>query len=1090
VGSPYRDAPARIPDEVRGEQRPESLATLDVSGRRGADGKHGAPGMSGGRAGAHGSPGGRAGPAEVGEDAGVIQLTLEATDIENVARIAATITRSEGSTEEIDTVRTISADGFVELLAIGGEGGEGGRGGAGGGGAPGSDGADATRWSSGQSGGAGGMGGPGGDGSSGAPGGSGGRIVVSTGAGSTHLLMLVRHAVDGGGGGAPGRNGAGGPGGPGGRGGSSHSWTETDYYTDSEGNTQSRTSYHSNPGGADGPPGASGPPGNARLTPGADGADGQVVFEVRGAGGEVARYSTRYHLQLVSFAHASSNRDLVYEPLEEIEVTDLVIENAGGMPTPAAEVRVALSQDGWVDTDESVSLAVPRALEPGQRVELDGALRFRVGDFRPHESADPLDEVDVIRPFCEVVPVRRRFDGFQRGDALGAGEFVIRFPARISAITALPCLAPGEVSRMRWSVTNQSRLPLGAGSESERRLRVRLVALEGELGDREISLFDEGDSPLAPSAGYTREIERLDPGESAELEIGVGVRDGAPAYKAITLRLSLELGGLDEPGHSRSIQLRDAVVRVAQSYRHDPAADLLLVVNHRTTSEELAAWQRLAGLLGFTLNLWDLSLEKHLDLEAPVVAGRSLIDHFAGGTIAVLDNAIDVGGAEIYPHQLLSKAGVHAANSAAIHVAFIGGDPELDRLLMPLSADGGEVETPASESTGELVTALEKVPDTALAVSRARVEVSDREWWGGLPDVADLGEEAAAVQKELVAAYPDRRYVVVYDFEPEVESKFLWIKKWKVGDVEVKSTIDPVAGSVVHTALADHELHSPEHVLGDANLSTLCLARGFDANLERLGELVRAGSAPRLGDGGAPYGDAQPPAPSPAEVDADRVMTVLVHAMLAELANEQDAVTSTGWRDGLSADECRAKMPRLAALAGARLADGDALPGTPEGTQVVELGARIRFFAEAQVRLWERAPLIRFLRRAPTVMDLTRDAVEALFERTFGEHARAATRMMKERIDHFEDREPGGGYYARALLYEVRDRADITTDDELAADASARILSREDFEALRARDLEHAEGCARLTHHARDTGSALQRAESVSDLLSRAARDR
>ena len=66
-------------------------------------------------------------------------------------------------------------------------------------------------------------------------------------------------------GGAPGKagtNGQGGKGGPGGDGGSSYSWTEysTEYYTDSDGNSQSRSVSTSNYnfGGSTGPQGKNG----------------------------------------------------------------------------------------------------------------------------------------------------------------------------------------------------------------------------------------------------------------------------------------------------------------------------------------------------------------------------------------------------------------------------------------------------------------------------------------------------------------------------------------------------------------------------------------------------------------------------------------------------------------------------------------------------------------------------------------------------------------------------------------------------------------------------------------------------------------
>jgi hypothetical protein len=60
------------------------------------------------------------------------------------------------------------------------------------------------------------------------------------------LMMLLRQRVsptNGGTGGTGGRGGRGGGGGMGGRGGNSYSWSETRYYTDSNGNQQSVRSF-------------------------------------------------------------------------------------------------------------------------------------------------------------------------------------------------------------------------------------------------------------------------------------------------------------------------------------------------------------------------------------------------------------------------------------------------------------------------------------------------------------------------------------------------------------------------------------------------------------------------------------------------------------------------------------------------------------------------------------------------------------------------------------------------------------------------------------------------------------------------------
>src|SRR6185295_9131902 len=194
-------------------------------------------------------------------------------------------------------------------------------------------------------------------------------IVVRVDDRDTHLLMLVAQDIGGGKGGREGENGDGGSGGPGGEGGSSYSWTETESYTDSNGQSQTRTTFHSNSGGSDGPSGRSGRPGTARLTRGNNGDGGSFTIEVRDARGKVlTRASSRYDVQLVSFRHRNANDDGIYEPEEQVFVSHLEVVNTGGMPLPAHhDVLVRLHDDGWIAPAEGQRFTLPRSLAPGER---------------------------------------------------------------------------------------------------------------------------------------------------------------------------------------------------------------------------------------------------------------------------------------------------------------------------------------------------------------------------------------------------------------------------------------------------------------------------------------------------------------------------------------------------------------------------------------------------------------------------------------------------------------------------------------------------------------------------------------------------
>lgn len=999
MASPYREAaevPVRLDDVV--ETPP--LATYDVSGARGANGAHGARGRDGVGSGEHGGRGDDAGPAVAGEDAGSIRLELVA-DADGVVAVRGELVRPGGERANVRDMVVPVEQGFVELRATGGRGGDGGNGGRGGDGARGYDGRDATRWSSGTNGGDGGDGGDGGNATSGEHGGAGGSITVAVNEDDTPLLMLLRHDVRGGDGGKAGANGYGGSGGAGGDGGDSYSWSETDYYTDSQGNRQSRTTWHSNSGGSDGSSGSSGRAGNARVHDGKRGADGAFAIEVKSEAG-VKTYASRYDLRLVSFAHDSLNEDAVYEPRELVRVFDVEVENTGGMPTPKKDdLRLSLVGGGWVIPEPGDLLCAP-GIEPGARHAVKGELRFRIKDFTPAAPADPLEVEESILHRAMLPSVHREFEGYQRGEAIEQGRFVIRFPIRLSPVQSLRSLVAGEATRVRFTVVNQSRFALGAGSGTKRVVRVRVkTSADSELGDEHVTFTAEG-AEHVPSAGWVREIDTLDAGGALDLELTVRVRPGAPEYRRYAATISLELGDIDEPAAARAIQIRAFDIRVAREFQATDA-DLLLVVNHRTTREEIAAWEALAERLAFRIAIWDLTRERHLDLDAPVVKSASLIDVLSGGAIAILDNEIETPDGPAFPHAFLSSEHAVRAAAAGIDIAFIGKGPALDRVLIP----------------------AREAPRTEAAVFR-------RYWlrFWARPEQDWLRGRAFARSAELASSSPMQRHLVVHRFEPKLESQFLWIKKWKVGTLETIPMLDGGAGSLVHVALDDTTVHDPAYAISRDAAAALLIVFDFEEKLERL---RRVGTSP----------------------DADDAsLARIVDAILVDLAEELASLLAPGWRGGSSADELAASLPKLAALAKSGLsADYDSIAGAA----LLRLSGRLLFLADSQVPLWEAMPPLRWMRRAPAVRSHVADQVDAFLTGAFGEHNLRTTRIDAERISaellttFKRQRELGlardRGAWALEQLRAPLAAKGITSHVELLTNHAERVMHGDEYDA-------------------------------------------
>jgi hypothetical protein len=998
MSPPYRDALVAVrPVDVSDEPKP--LASFDVSGAKGDDGRHGAHGASGGTTGAHGGRGGDAGIAEVGENAGHIRLELIGADASGALRLAGEVITARGELRAIRDFVVIDEHGFIPLVAVGGDGGRGGNGGRGGDGARGADGADATRWRSGEDGGPGGDGGDGGNATSGAPGGAGGQIAVTVSEEDTPLLMLVRHDIRGGTGGAPGVNGSGGSGGSGGRGGSSYSWTTTSTYRDANGNTQTRTHYHSNPGGSSGRSGWSGATGSARVYRGADGEPGSFAIRVK-IGDAIETYASRYDLRLVSFSHDSLNEDAVYEPGELVRVFDLEVENVGGMPTPTKdELALQLAPGGWVQPEPGELLCVP-GLAPGARYRVPGELRFRIADHAPIGPGDPLEIEESILQRAMLPSVRRGFEHYQTGDALEQGKFVIRYPVRVSAVEHLRSLAAGEATRVRFEVTNQSRLALGARSTTRRVVRVRVAtAPDSELGDEHV-VFVAGGRELAPGAGWTHEIDLLEPGDSAAVELIVRLGDAAPEYLRFAAHVTLELGALEAPDEARPIQLRDLDIRVARPFRGS-LADVLLVVNHRTTREELAAWGQLGQRLAFELAVWDVSREGHLDLERALPSGESLAECFAKKAIVILDNVIDGDGEAAYPHVLLADDQATRAAAAGLDIALIGKGVALERLLV----------------TGD---------------ERIVTRVSRTYWvrWWARPEPAWLEKQALRRSRALAGERPRDRYLVIHRFAPERDRTSGWPRRWQVGTLEVVPTLEAAAGALVHAAAEAHELHDPAFARGDRAVTALLVMFDFDEKLERLRRLLEAAVDPaRLG--------------------------LVIDALVLDLANELAAVLAPGWLGDSSVSELDAMLPRFTALARSELV---AAYDTAGGEALRELAGRVSFLIASQIRWWEHLPPLRWARRAPLIRPRLMRHVDRFLAAAFGDHnlaqARADADAIAQRLGHRHQharKRGGAGRRAMWALEVARQpiaERSLTSDTELLVTPDERVLEGEAYDAV------------------------------------------
>lgn len=939
--SAYRSAAKRDAEAI--EEGP--LARVDASGRRGEDGASGRSG-SHGSYGGDGESGGHAGLASPGEHGGRIELRLASVAGTTQVRLQGSLS-ARGGSAAIDETCDFFRSASIELAAMGGRGGRGGSGGDGGEGGQGSRGSDASRYSDGTNGGRGGDGGDAGAGSDGATGGNGGTIVVRVDEPDMHLFMLVQASVAGGSGGRAGSHGRAGGGGSGGEGGSSYHWSETETYTDGNGQLQTRTTSHSRSGGSRGPSGSSGRAIARALHDGSHGASGAMAYEVVRPGGTVERFPGRYDVCLVSFAHRSENDDGVYEPSERGFVGAIEVENTGPMPLPVdTAVTVELVPSEWIGPPEDARgnvarLELPRGLGPGQRHTFAEELPFVVAGHAARSAGAPLAAPETLRLRATLPAVRRSFDAFDRGASETLGRIVVRHPVALEPVVALPSLAPGEATKVHVTVRNVATRSYGARGDVARSVRVGLALGHGELGPNDVRLVDERDGPRDLAVPQHHEVELVEGGAKVPFSLVLAVAPTAAPYTAAKLTLTCELEGPNGAPSTRAVHVVEHTVRVGRRFVREDA-DVLLVVHEETTADELAAWEAHARALGLRLATWDVSLESGADVLDAAVRGDVRFG------LVVVPNP--KGRREAPPLAAIPKRTVLALARRGTRVLVLGKTKDLDKYLVPTATANDDPPLPHGTRRGALVDSILGLAPNEGAV-RAEVVTTYLWPWSDI-DRSDLDRRAERLSAELMRRAPDRRYVVVPRYVPGDVERTLFVRRASSGTLEVRRALDPGDGALRMVPLEDVEVHDAARIASAALFALLFVALPFDLKLRVVGRGLT----------------------SPEDAARCPWVLALVGDLLVEAA---PFVGAPGLRTRLRADDA---LPKLAAFERAL----DDLTGDAARARAAAVVAWLEVVARDRVRFWEYLPPFFFtrasqaLRRRASVTSLRFDTkVEA-----------------------------------------------------------------------------------------------------------------
>lgn len=782
--------------------RNQDYTLYEVNGRPGTSGSRGSDGSS------SGADGGNAGLATDGENAGKIDIKLaKEKNKRGVLLVQGVRIKNSGQTNNVSETIRISDRPVLLLEALGGKGGDGGRGGDGAKGRTGSDGSDATRYSSGGRGQDGGRGGDAGEGSSGAKSGDSGHIKVEVSEKDAGLLLLIQTKVESISGGRKGEHGSPGPGGSGGRGGSSYSWTETDYYTDSQGNRQSRTTYHSNPGGSSGSTGPSGSPASGTLVHGKDGKVGSVLYSIIGEDGKVTSADERFKLEILSYELTTDHPDGVLEPGEKVHIKNVRIKNTGKLPTPKHEqTLIFVKSEGWIVSD-GIELALKNGLAPGEEQLLTDPIPVQIKNNNTIATNKRFVATETFTPEAFLEDILVKYP-----ETVNPKTITISYPIEITTTQAVSSLKPGETTRIFWKIKNVSSLPLGEQENLKRAISTALKKVSGDLSENSIQLVLDGQD--VPGANFSKDILSLQAGDEVVFGGTLTVDKNAKLYSGSVLNAFLNLADI-ETGAPEIIQANPFEIRVSESYRRAGNANVLLVTNSRTDRADLALWQKKFRDFGITASHWDLSYNGHIDFTKNVDEMGTLLEGMRGKTIILLNNEFTASGKEMNATDFLAKKNfLEAAANYGVNFFVVGGSKKkslAQDFMLPTTGESGRVWTRIKDVVEAVRDNKTSLVDGQAGKMFETLDVS-RTLVFARPKKKTLRGRAEKLQKMLEKANPYEQFVAVYDFEPKVLKSYLWgaIKTWDYGAIEIRQTFSDMPGKVVSLFSTDEVMKSAQ----------------------------------------------------------------------------------------------------------------------------------------------------------------------------------------------------------------------------------------------------------------------------------------
>lgn len=277
--------------------------------------------------------------------------------------------------------------------------------------------------------------------------------------------------------------------------------------------------------------------------------------------------------------------DGIFEPLEELTVTNLMLLNDGDMTLPAGSI-VSLNSSETITAIEPNGFPIPEIL-PGQTLVLQHTFKLKLADVAPPTAPGPLNTRFTFNSNATLL--KRQF--MKCGVIFGVN---VAWPINIASIASPTQMARKEVRPFLVTIENKSLIPYAAGPETE-----ACVILK----------FEPGLIPQDPRAvgaigqPWTLELPILPlaPQTTQTLSVDVMCWEGSEFFNRNGWKAELLL-------RRRLIEYSEQQVRTCPDWNQDfadVAQDVIMFTAEHIQLADYLAWKTICNTLKLGLWMWD-----------------------------------------------------------------------------------------------------------------------------------------------------------------------------------------------------------------------------------------------------------------------------------------------------------------------------------------------------------------------------------------------------------------------------------------------------------------------------------------------------